>query len=119
LQYLLDDYEGSVQPIITAACWTDGDTLTAREPWQTVRAHADHRLTFLTLPMEEAIAAWIEEYEFSEKQAGLLRDLFTRRIATMPPILVNEQEHRALTAYGDTGLAESRGLLAAIGILLP
>jgi hypothetical protein len=119
LQYLLDDYEGSVQPIITGACWSDGDMMTAREPWTTMREHADQRLTFLALPVEEAIAAWVEEYEFLEKQVVLLRDLFVRRLSTASSMLLTARELGELTAYGNTGLAESRELFAAIGILLP
>jgi hypothetical protein len=71
LQYLLDDYDGSVQSIITAACWSDGEMMTAREPWSAVCQHADHLLVALALPLDEAIDASIEQYELSDEHGEL------------------------------------------------
>jgi hypothetical protein len=119
LQYLLDDCDGTVQPTITAACWSEGATLTAREPWAAVRAHAGNLIAIQTMPPEAAIAAWTENYEFNDDQIALLRGLFARRMAADRPIAVAEEERRVLTGDGEAGLAESRELLAAVGIALP
>jgi hypothetical protein len=119
LTYVFDDYEGEAQPVITAACWSEGDLLAAREPWQEVRPVCAHLLNIQTMPPEQAVAAWTEEYEFDDDQVALLRALFDRRMASVHPITVEGNERRTLTARGDEGLAESRALLAAIGIELP
>jgi hypothetical protein len=119
LMYVFDNYQGQAQPVITAACWSEGDTLTAREPWSDVCAHGGHLFEIQAMPPEQAIAAWTEDYRFDEEQVVLLRSLFTRRMASADSIAVEADERRMLTRQGDAGLAESRQLLAAIGIELP
>jgi hypothetical protein len=119
LQYLFDDYQGRAQPVITAACWSADEALTAREPWPQVCAHGAHLIAIQTLPPEDAMAAWAEEYELGDNQAALLRTLFARRIATSGPLTLDVREHRILIEQGEAGLAQSREIFAAIGIELP
>ncbi len=57
LLYLFDDYQGQAQPLITAACWSEAEILTAREPWPEVRAHGAHLIDIQNMPPEVAIAA--------------------------------------------------------------
>ena len=93
--------------------------MTARESWSAVCKHADHLLVELVLPLNEATDSAVEDYEFGEEQVELLRDLFTRRVAATPPMILDDEELRRLTAGGTAGLHEARELLAAIGIVVP
>jgi len=119
LQYLFDDINDQIQPTITAAFWSDGDAITAREPWAKVVEHGAHMIAHQTLPLEDAIAEWTQEYGLVKDQITLLRTLFTRWIASASPIVITAEERKILTAQGDAGLAEARKLLAIVGIELP
>ncbi len=119
LQYLFDDINDQIQPTITAAFWGDGDAITAREPWAKVVEHGAHMIAHQTLPLEDAIAEWTQEYGLVKDQITLLRTLFTRWIASASPIVITAEERKILTAQGDAGLAEARKLLAIVGIECP
>lgn len=119
LRYLFDDPNGQVRPTITAAFWSDGDNLTAREPWTKIIEHGAEIIANQTLPLEEAILAWTENYEFSDEQVGLLHGLFARWKAASSLIVMTAEERAILTAQGDAGLAETRELLAVVGIEVP
>lgn len=120
LQYVLDEYDGVTEPIITAALWSDGDAITAAEPWADVVAHGAHLVRIEAMETEAAMSEWQTEYEWSEAQTALLRRLFERKMALPGArMMLENTEYDQLVADGRDGLAESRELLAAIGIELP
>jgi hypothetical protein len=117
LQYLLDDFNGIVKPFVTAAFWSEGDWLTAAEPWPLVLEHGAHVLRIQLMEPETALAEWQENYGFSDAQVSLPKALFDRRIAKPTGrVALNDAERRMLTADGVAGLDYTRELLAAIGV---
>ena len=119
LQYQLFDFRGAVAPVITAAFWSQGERLTAAEPWSTVVVNGAHLLRIQLMETERAVGEWQENYEFSIAQVALLRTLFERRVALRDlPIRLQSEELVVLKAAGDAGIERSRSLLEAIGILL-
>lgn len=120
VQYLIEEIEGTCKPIITAAFWSEGEHLTAAEPWPEVVKHGAHIVRKEVMGMEEAIAAWQEDCELSSAQVDLLRSLFTRKMKTPNgPLILGRRERGVLISDGDEGLGDSRELLAAVGIILP
>jgi len=120
LSYVLEEHEGIVQPIITAAFWGEGERLTAAEPWPDVVTHGAHVVDKEVMATEDAVTAWADDCEFSADHVALLRSLFGRRMTTIGiSILLSDVEMAVLTAEGDEGLGESREALAGINILLP
>ncbi len=118
LQYVLDEYDGKVSPVITAAFWGYADSLTAAEPWTDVVRHGAHLLSTELLEPEDAIAEWTDYYDLSDEQSTLLRGLHNCRVKN-DKFTLSESEYKVLTSRGVNGVEESRDLLAAIGIKLP
>ena len=86
LQYTLDTYHGKVQPIITAAFWSEGENnpgqiLEAAENWPQVEANGAHLIYRELLDVAEAAGEWQEYFEFSDKQVALLKFLFDKKAA--------------------------------------
>lgn len=120
LQYVLQEYNGQVLPVVTAVFWSKGEYLTAAEPWDRVFGHGAHLVKLQLLDIESAIVGWQEEYEFLPAQVDLMRQLFNRKMAAPGhSILLSEQELSILRSRGTEGLEASRELLAAIGLVLP
>ena len=120
LQYLMDEWEGLVRPVITAAFWSTGDHLTAAEPWQDVVTHGAHLIGTELMGAEDAIIAWQEGLELSSAQVHLLRSLYSRKLDSPDtPISLESWEYDILVSAGSKGLHESRDLLAVIGIDVP
>ncbi len=93
IQYLVDDYEGQTQPIITAAFWSDGDHLTASEPWEEVVKNGAHIIETELMESEEALKKIKADYAFSDEQVGLIKSLYERQIqSTGSQIQLTEEE---------------------------
>jgi hypothetical protein len=119
LQYLLDDIDGVVQPWVTAAFWSEGDMLTAAEPWPNVLKHGGDMLHEHLLEPHEAYLEFQDGYEFTDEQIALVQSVFERRMAARSlPLHLTDADRRIFTAEGTGGLEESRRSLAAVGILL-
>lgn len=120
LQYILDEHNGVTAPIMTAAFWSDGDGISAAEPWADVLIHGAHLVQIEAMGTEEALDELHAQYEWSEPAMVLLQRLFERRISLSgSPMALDDEEYEQLVANGRDGLAEARELFAAIGILLP
>lgn len=117
-QYLLDEYDDRVQPIITAAFWNQGDALVGAATWPELYAHGAHLFRIECMQHEAALLECQADFEFSDDQLALLKSLFERRInASSLPIKLEDWEYEMLVSKGADGLAESQELLEAIGIV--
>jgi hypothetical protein len=120
LQYVLEEYNGSTIPIITAAFWSAGEYLTAAEPWSEVVANGAELVRIQLMNTEAAIEEWQNAYELSSSQVALMRSLFERKMtAPNAQITLSNDELNVLTANYAEGIEESCELLNDIGILLP
>jgi hypothetical protein len=120
LHYLVEEWKGIQSPIITAAFWSDGEQVTAAEPYAAVVAHGAHLVRIEMMKPEQAFAEWQAASEWSAVETELLRRLYERRMATMGTLMVLQaDEYEQLVARGQDGFREVRELLAAIGITLP
>jgi hypothetical protein len=119
LQYVFDEHQGQVGPIITAAFWSADDEITAAEPWLTVVEHGAHLVQIEAMETEAAIAEWQQEYEWDAAEVTLLRSLFTRRLATLGrPMVIETWERDAVLAKGSEGIEAAREVFAALNIVL-
>lgn len=119
LQYVFDEYNEEVGPIITAAFWSKGEYVTAAEPWEAVVMDGAHLLRLELMEPEAAITEMREDYPLTGKQVAVLRALFQRRIATPgEPIVATELEQSAFRFDDPEAVRESREVLAAIGIVI-
>ena len=120
LKYIQDSDRSDVRPMITAAFWSDGDAISAAEPWTDVLQHGAHLVRVEAMDTEAALSEWQAQYEWSGQAMMVLTRLYKRRIALSgSPLVLDEEEYEQLVANGRDGLANARELFASIGILLP
>lgn len=120
LQYVIQEYASEDAPIITAAFWGEGDTLSAAEPWSEVFANGAHLVHRQMLGVDQSIVEWQAYYQLTPAQVELLRSLY-RRIVEAPTGTINLDEHE-LRIFADenaAGIEESRNLFASVGVVLP
>lgn len=119
LQYILSEYNGVLMPIVTSAFWSEGEFLTAVEPWSEVIFHGAHLIRTETLNTNAAIAELQSAYDFSSLQINFVQSLFNRKIKTPHSnIFVDSKEFEVLRTNGEEGINESYNLLAAISIYI-
>jgi hypothetical protein len=120
MRNLIFPYRGREEPLVTAAFWSEGDRLTAAEPWSQAVANGAHLVRIEVMDTEEAIAEARDDYDFDEWQIALLRTLYSRRLRAPDGVVVlSDRERGDLVSKGDEGVAESLSLLSSIGIVLP
>jgi hypothetical protein len=118
-QYLLDEYNDRVQPIITAAFWYQGDALVGAATWPELYAHGAHLFRIECMQHETALLECQADFELSDDQFALLKSLFERRInASSLPIKLEDWQYEMLVSKAADGLAESLELLETIGIVV-
>ncbi len=118
LQYVVDDYKGETVPVITASFWSNGEYLTAAEPWQGVLTNGAHLVSTEIMETDDALAEWQIEYEFSAPQVALVQRLYQKRLAAETSVILNGQDRDEITTDGDEGIDEARELLVAVGIMM-
>lgn len=117
LQYMSDEHNRLVGPVITAAFWGEDDTLNAVEPWQDVLANGAHLVRVEAMAIEGALLELAHEYEFLPEQNTLLRALYERRL--VGPTRLTSSEYAVLNDDGNGGVQRSCALLAAVKISVP
>jgi hypothetical protein len=120
MSFILQEYQGASVPLITAAFWSEGERLTAAEPWPAVVEHGAHLVAIEVMETDQAMAELENNYALSPGQMTLVRALYSRkRAAPDMPVVLTERERGILLSAGAAGLDESRVLLQAIGIAIP
>ncbi|HRQ36762.1 MAG TPA: hypothetical protein PLD25_02475 [Chloroflexota bacterium] len=120
LQYVLEEYQGSVIPIVTAAFWSNDKFLAGADSWKDIYTHGAHVLRVQILDTETAIKEWQDNYEMSAPKVALMRSLFNQRLKNPKKELVlTGEELIILKGKGSRGIEESRELFAGINIVVP
>jgi len=122
LRYLVDDYDGKVQPVITTAFWGQGkgSRFEAAEPWSSVYENGGDLFQIELMGEEEAILALMENYECTDVQIiEALRSVVQRKVESNSETLQMDPDCRELLqeiAIDDDALSLSKSLFAQIGI---
>jgi len=121
MPFMLQDFEGTPVPIITAALWSEGDDLWAPLHWMTLRDHGALLVRMELLGAEEGIAEWQSNYELTEPETALLASLAARKLARPDErlILTAEEKRTVLARAVEGGEDASRRLFAQVGLTLP
>jgi hypothetical protein len=123
LQYVLQELDGIVTPIITSAFWGDGRNvyIGAAEPWSDVFAHGAMLFRRQLSPPDVAIQNWIDDYGLQVPETRLVRSLYDRKMNNPERLIeLNESEARVIRniTRGTEGLEASRESFREIGIVL-
>ena len=107
-------------PVITAAFWSEGETLIAGEPWPVVYSHGAHILWREFSDPDLVLDYFADQEEVPRERLALARRLYERRLAIAAPVMVlSAEEYAELLAPGAPQLAPVQIQLAAVGIALP
>jgi hypothetical protein len=122
LQYLLQDVEHRVMPLVTAVFWSEGETLSAAVPWPEFMENGGHILRNHLLDRKEALAEWAEGYDMTEEEVAFAERLFDRKqVAKSSWIDLTEDEARRLEQHAEKreGMKQCRKSFAEIGVFVP
>lgn len=100
LQYVLDEVDGVVKPVITAAFWGTWDRLNSVQSFDDIVKNGGHIIRFQLLPYNDAMNEWRDYYDLDSKQILLIQKLFDTKITSNgEEIILNDDEIKVL--YGD------------------
>jgi len=117
LQYLLDNIDGKLVPVITTAFWGENDDLFTNDIFSEMIENGGFLLEKQTMDIDSSIKAWEEYYDMSEQQCNMLKSIFKRRISqTSAIITLSKQEVYMIGTDDEEGLKESKESFQEIGI---
>lgn len=116
LQYLLDDVDGVIKPLITAALWGTWTELFSNDPLELFLENCSDIIKIQLMDFPDAMQAWDDNYEFHDGQDAFIRLLFCKKTCCKDnhPIILAKDE--AADLYGD--IDECTESLRELNILL-
>lgn len=116
LQYILENVNGEVKPVITAAFWGTWKELSGSQTWDEIWENGGYILENQLLPHRQSLARWDDYYGLSDGQMRLAQSLLDRKLtAAGTPVFLSSQE--AGNLYGDR--EECTVSLQELNIFLP
>ena len=80
LQYVLENVDGIVKPVISSSFWGDWNELYSIIPFYEVLDKVAHIITVQLLPFKEAMEEWSDYYDLDESQIKFIKHLFDKKI---------------------------------------
>ncbi len=80
LQYVLENVDGIVKPVISTAFWGDWNELYSVIPFDEIVDKGAHIITVQLLPFKEAMEEWSDHYDLDESQIKFIKYLFDKKI---------------------------------------
>ena len=100
LQYVLEDVDGAIKPVITAAFWGTWEELSSCQGWSDIWENGGYILEKQLLPHRQSLVRWDEYYGLTDGQIALALSLLERKLADEEaPVFLSPQE--AGNLYGD------------------
>lgn len=80
LQYVLDNVEGLVKPVISSAFWGDWEALYSISSFDEIFENGAHIIETQLLPFDEAMEEWSDYYKLDEQQINFIKLLYKQKI---------------------------------------
>jgi hypothetical protein len=122
LQYMLQDVENKVIPLVSSVFWTTGDDLLSAVPWQEFVDNGGHILSTHFKERNAALNEWAEGYEMTTKEIEFAERVFDRKLAAGSTwVDLTEDEARWLDAQATKpgGMKQCRKSFSEIGVFVP
>ncbi|WP_291568419.1 MULTISPECIES: hypothetical protein [unclassified Clostridium] len=118
LQYLLEDVEGKIMPIITTAFWGVGENLLTIDSIEDMYDNGMFLLERQLMDFDRSIEEWREYYDMSPEQTELLKTIFKRKINQKSGDIILSKDEIQLIGTNDVEeLEESRISFEEIGVV--
>ena len=101
LQYVLDESDGVVKPVATAAFWGTWDRLNSTQSFADIIKNGGHIISSQLLSYNDAMNEWREYYDLDAKQMYLIQKLFNAKIGSTGELLILHDDEIELL-YGDS-----------------
>lgn len=118
LQYLLDENNGVILPVITACFWSNGNTLESNDSWHDIFSNGGDILIPQLSAFEIGLEHWKNYYEMDLEELNLVVRLFKERVSKPNQDIRLEGAIEILSRYGPEGLNEAKQLLESMRIYL-
>lgn len=80
LQYVLENVDGIVKPVISSAFWGDWNELYSVIPFDDIMDKGAYIIAVQLLPFNEAMEEWSDYYDLDESQIKFIKHLFDKKI---------------------------------------
>lgn len=118
LQYLLEDINGKIIPVITTAFWGDEIGGFSNDKFDDFIENGGFLLEVQMMEIDKAINEWKEYYEMTQQQVDLLINIYKRKeISQNEIITLSKKEIDKIGAEDREALYESKVSFEEIGIL--
>ena len=109
LQFLLEEVDGNIGPLITTSFWGNKTDTFSNDTFEQIKIHGGFLLERQSLDVEDAFNSWKEYYEMEESEYNLLRDIYKRKIEQPDQLLIlSKEEISIIGANSEEGLIESK-----------
>lgn len=117
LQYLLENVDGRIKPIITTAFWGTGERIFTTDSFEDMYENGVFLLQRQIMDFNDAIESWGEYYNMSSQQCELLKTIFKRKSAELDrEIILTTSEIEMIGTDDPDALEESKNSFQEIGI---
>ena len=117
MQYLLDEVNGNVVPLITTAFWGNEKETFSNDTFEKIHNNGGFLIDRQLLNIEDAFNSWKEYYDMTEQQYKLLRSIYKRKIENNDKLLLMSKDEILMIGTDDEeGLKESEISFNEIGI---
>lgn len=118
LQYLLEDIDGDVLPLITTAFWGIGNEFYTIDSFEDMYQNGVFLLERQLMDMDNAIESWAEYYDMDINQCNLLKKIFKRKLEQKnDKIILSKDEIQQIGSSDKEGLYESKTSFEEINII--
>lgn len=119
LQYLLDNINGDVSPVITTAFWGVNHHIVTNDEYESMIENGGFILETHVLDLGAAIDAWVEYYGMNEKQIILMKSIYERKVSNPRDVIrLTDVEGNMIGSEKPEGLIESKISFEEIGVLV-
>ncbi len=121
LQYLLENFDGKIHPVITELFWGVNDDLYGIDSLSTAFKKGAFLIQNHLLPIDESLNCWQEYYEMTQDECLLVKEIFLLR-EKREYLILNEIHSNKIkelaNRYSENGLKECIISLKEINILI-
>ncbi|RHB49312.1 hypothetical protein [Exiguobacterium sp. AM39-5BH] len=120
LQYLLDEVDGEVRPVVTTVLWESDERVFSSHPYDIMMERGADLLEVQASGYESALEYWEEYYELTEEQLALVEKLYLLKLKDpIRRILLTEADIQSINGNDVEGIEESKCSFSEIGIEWP
>ena len=118
LQYLLDERNGEILPVITACFWNNGNELESNDSWKDIFSNGGDILIPQLSSFEIGLEHWKNYYGMNKAELNLVVKLFKEKVSNPQQDIKLTDDVEILSKYGLEGFKQAKELLEGMCIYM-